>query len=226
MVTAATVSLLSLFFRLLAWLFRRARLWNPLLISKTNWKSRLWVVGKTDEQNFRDFKICDPSIQSWYSKSNSLPIVIIIIIITVTPVVIFLSSGHPTQIAFAGVAWGRIRKEQYLSLFSHKYIFLQWHYQPPRELVFTPSWEIPPPSYAKDRLIRKFSMCVHFRMLRVPSCASARANEITAAERTQFGSQIEWNGCFSERRRHIGRRFFSLSCATMKWELFSPTVES
>lgn len=58
------------------------------------------------------------------------------------------------------------------------------------------------------------------------SCASAHANEITVAEETQFVSQIERNGCSGERRRHIGRRFFSLSCATMKWELFSPTVES
>lgn len=33
-----------------------ARLWNPLSLSKTDWKSRRWEVGKTDELDFWDSK--------------------------------------------------------------------------------------------------------------------------------------------------------------------------
>lgn len=59
-----------------------------------------------------------------------------LIIIIVTPSIIFLSLRRPIQIAFAAIAWGSICREQYPSLFTHKYIFPQWHYQSPRELLF------------------------------------------------------------------------------------------
>lgn len=107
-------------------------------MKQNKWKSCPWEVGKTDEQ---DFKICDPSIQSWHFKSNPLPFVITLIIIIVTPSIIFWSLRHPIQIAFAGDALGHIRKEQYLSVYTHKYIIIS----PRGNCSSTPSWDKPFP---------------------------------------------------------------------------------
>lgn len=166
---------------------------NSYLIKKRNIykkavQGRLARRMKPDSRDFHPFR-------AGILKSNSLPIVITLIIIVVTPSIIFLSWRHPIQVRWLCIG---AHSEKTISVSVYPQIYFSAAALVPEGIALLCRVEKHPPltytSYAKDRLIRKFSTSVFFGMLTEmgawrahiaeasASCAPAHANEITVSE--------------------------------------------